>query len=132
MLYAIRSTVINAPFQAVFDYIANPLNLPRWTNAFSSANHSDAMLITPMGTVPIELDTNTNPQFGTIDWLMTFPDQSQGSAFSRVTALSEEHTLYSFTLTPPPVPLEQLEGALEQQTGILEQELAHLKTLLEV
>ena len=63
---------------------------------------------------------------------MTSPDKRQGSGVARGTGLSEKHTLYSFTLTPPPVPLEQLEGALEQQTGILEQELAHLKTLLEV
>ncbi len=38
---------------------------------------------------------------------------------------------FSFTLTPPPVPLEELEGALEQQTVILEKELEKLKGILE-
>jgi hypothetical protein len=34
-------------------------------------------------------------------------------------------------LTPPPVPLEELEGALEAQSAILTQELAALKRILE-
>jgi hypothetical protein len=45
--------------------------------------------------------------------------------------LTERETVYTFVLLPPPVPLEQLEGALEQQSHTLKEELARLKTLLE-
>jgi hypothetical protein len=42
-----------------------------------------------------------------------------------------DRSLYSFILTAPPVPLEELEGALEQQSRILKEELTTLRALLE-
>jgi len=131
MLYAIRSTVIQQPFSKVYGYISNPKNLPEWANAFSSVSDGSALLETPQGQVPIKLKTVSDKNTGNIDWLMTFPDESEGVAYSRVLPLSKETTLYSFTLTPPPVPLEELEGALSQQTSILEKELETLKSILE-
>ena len=40
-------------------------------------------------------------------------------------------TVFTFVLMPPPVALEQLEGALQQQVGILKKELQTLKSILE-
>lgn len=131
MLYAIRSIVIQQPFSTVYGYISNPENLPEWANAFSVVSDDGALLETPQGKVPIKLKTLSDKHAGNIDWLMTFPDGSEGVAYSRVSSLSKETTLYSFTLTPPPVPLEELEGALSQQTLILEKELITLKKILE-
>ena len=81
--------------------------------------------------MPITLKVIADKNIGNVDWLMTFPDDSIGNAYSRVTPLSQGVSLYSFILTPPPVPLEELEGALEQQASILEKELDKLKGLLE-
>lgn len=67
---------------------------------------------------------------GTIDWTMIFPDGSAARAYSRVIAVGDR-ILYSFVLTAPPVPLEQLEGALEQQSRTLSEELARLRRILE-
>ncbi len=46
--------------------------------------------------------------------------------------LGAEDNVYSFVLLPPPVPLEHLEGALEQQSRRLKEELASLKAILEI
>ena len=131
MLYAIRSIIINKPYFDVFDYISRPENLPEWANAFSSVADGKALLETPQGQVPISLETLSEKEIGNVDWLMTFPDNSQGTAFSRVSPMPDNSALYSFKLTPPPVPLEELEGALEQQVSILESELKKLKSILE-
>jgi len=40
-------------------------------------------------------------------------------------------SIYSFVLHAPPVSLEEVEGALETQRGILQSELATLKALME-
>jgi hypothetical protein len=60
---------------------------------------------------------------------MTFPDGSVGRAFSRLIELGSR-TLYSFVLMAPPVPLEQLEGMLEEQARVLREELATLQSKL--
>jgi|TARA_R110000744_G_scaffold287475_3_gene398619 hypothetical protein len=131
MLYAIRNTIIQQPFSKVYGYISNPENLPKWANAFSSVKDGAALLETPQGQVPIKLKTLTDKDVGNVDWVMTFPDGSEGIAYSRVSPLSDDTMLYSFTLTPPPLPLEELEGVLSQQCSILEKELEELKIILE-
>ncbi len=68
---------------------------------------------------------------GIIDTKMTFPDGNVGTAYSRLIALNEDSCAYSFVLTPSPVALEELEGALSEQAEILEQELQTLKAQLE-
>lgn len=131
MLYVIQSIVIEQPFARVFDFVANPGNLPLWTNAFSHVDGGTAQLKTPEGTITIGLKTSANQSVGNVDWLLTFPDNTSAEAYSRLLPLEKHQTLYSFTLTPPPAPLEKLEGALAQQAEILEQELITLKAILE-
>ena len=86
---------------------------------------------TPSGEVEIGLDVRASVQTGTVDWYMTFPDGSIAVAYSRVVELNCDSCVFSFNLMPPPVPLEQLEGALEMQSKILAEELAKLKGILE-
>lgn len=127
----VQSVSINKSAQTVFGYIANPANLSEWTNAFARADEKTADLVTPNGNVAIQLNTVTDEARGTIDWEMTFPDGSVGFAYSRVTPEGESQSIYSFLLMAPPVPLEQLEGALMAQTEILAKELIDLKARLE-
>ena len=128
--FDVQTIEIRAPFQRTFPYIADPANLPKWTSAFETASSGRARMRTPQGCVDISLQTNCDPQHGTIDWAMTFPDQSIARAFSRVIA-REDRCIYSFVLTAPAVPLELLEGALEQQSMTLREELHKLRTILE-
>src|SRR5262249_14308960 len=122
---------INAPADTVFQFVSNPRNLPQWAHAFQAADEDQARLVTPAGTIDIELRTVAASSAGTIDWQLTFPDGSVGLAHSRVTGTSRETSIYSFVLHAPPVPLERLEGALDAQRATLEKELSTLKTLIE-
>ena len=119
------------PQQQAFAYIANGLNLPEWAQAFASVTDGRAIMRTPSGEVEIGLDVRASVQTGTVDWYMTFPDGSIAVAYSRVVELNCDSCVFSFNLMPPPVPLEQLEGALEMQSKILAEELAKLKGILE-
>lgn len=117
---------IEAPSDAVFTYIADPRTLPEWTHAFRSVSDGRATMATPRGSVEVGLRVESNRVAGTIDWIMTFPDGSVGRAFSRLIGLGER-TLYSFVLMAPPVPLEQIEGALDEQARVLREELSALQ-----
>lgn len=119
------------PREKAFSFIADPAQLPIWTSAFASVAKGRAVMRTPSGEIDIELGVQASAEHGTVDWRMTFPDGSVATAFSRVVEIDRENCVYSFVLTPPPVPLEQLEGALEAQSRTLAEELRTLKRILE-
>lgn len=127
----VQSIEIKQAPKQVFEYVANPCNLPKWTDAFSSADSATAIMRTPNGELAIKLRTDVNEKSRTIDWHMTMPDKSLGRAFSRVTEGRDGSSVYSFVLMSPPVPLEMLEGALQTQVQTLRRELSKLKTILE-
>jgi hypothetical protein len=126
----VQSVNINTTVEKAFNYIADPNHLPNWTGAFSKADNKSALLITPNGELPIGLETKTNKELGTIDWYMTMPDGSIGVAYSRVVSGPDGKAIYSFVLLAPPVPLEQIEGALSAQIGQLREELHKLQIIL--
>jgi uncharacterized protein YndB with AHSA1/START domain len=129
--YDVQSVDIGAPSSRVFDFLADPSNLPLWTSAFKAADSRSARLETPQGVVDIELRTDARREAGTIDWRMKFPDGAVATAYSRVTPDGDTRSVYSFVLMAPPVPLEAMEGALEVQRKTLTEELTRLKELLE-
>ncbi len=129
--FDVQSIEINTPYKTAFDYISNTLNLPKWTNAFSSINGTLAILNTQRGSVEIELKTLSSREFGTVDWYMTMPNGDIGKAFSRIVDNGLNSSIYSFILLAPPVKLEELEGSLEQQKALLKEELKKLKLILE-
>ena len=129
--FDVQGIEIRASRPAVFDFVCDPHNLPKWARAFQQANDKHASLKTPAGTVKIDLRTVSHEDAGTIDWELGFPDGSIGVAQSRVTETARGTCIYSFVLHAPPVPLEHLEGALDAQRTTLREELAELKRLLE-
>jgi hypothetical protein len=128
--YDVQTVEIGVPFEAAFRYIADPGRLPEWAQAFRSVEAGRASMATPRGDVDVTLEVRASREQGTVDWFMTFPDGSVGRAFSRLVERGPR-TLYSFVLLAPPVPLEQLEGALAEQSRILRDELATLQKILE-
>src|SRR5215208_4103924 len=130
--FDVQSIEINAPCQKTFDFLKDAANLPKWAHAFKEVAGDRALMQTPQGSVEVGLQVNASQEHGTVDWLMTFPDGKVATAYSRVVGAGEEKSLYFFVLTAPPVPLEQLEGALEQQSRTLREELAKLKSVLSV
>src|ERR1700694_1666677 len=127
--FDIQSIHLTAPTTEVFEFIADPHNLPRWAQAFKKVSNGRATLQTTNGTIEINLTVEASEKQGTIDWIMNFPDGAVARACSRVVPLTAKETIYSFLLLPPPVPLEALEGALVQQSRTLKEELARLKTI---
>lgn len=129
--FSVQSVLIDSPADKVFSFIADPANLPKWTNAFKSADHKSALFVTPAGEMKIGLETRASKETGTIDWHMRIPDGSIGEAFSRLIENADGKSIYSFILLAPPVPIEKLEGTLKEQEGILSKELKNLKRILE-
>ena len=129
--YDVQSIKLNVPRDEAITYIADAINLPEWTSAFAAVTGKQALMRTPNGEVEIGLDVYSSEEDGAIDWRMAFPDGSVAVAYSRVVALSSDSCVYCFVLTPPPVPLEQLEGALVAQSRTLVHELVKLKQILE-
>lgn len=128
--YRVESVQIKAALDKVFGYIAAPENLPKWTHAFKSVKNGKAVMATATGTVQVGLKVDSSRAAGTIDWHMKFPDGTQAIAYSRLVPQPDEACVYSFVLLAPPVPLAQLEGAMNQQTEILREELKRLSGIL--
>jgi len=129
--FDVQGIDLNVPQGKALAFIADPAQLPRWTNAFASVTPGRAVMRTPSGEVMIDLKVEASLEHGTVDWRMTFPGRSVATAFSRVVEIDRDRCIFSFVLTPPPVPLEQLEGALEAQSRTLAEELRKLKEILE-
>ena len=129
--FSVQSVLIDSPADKVFNFIADPSNLPQWTNAFKTADHKSALFVTPAGEIKIGLETKSARNTGTIDWCMKMPDGSLGKAYSRIVENSDGKTIYSFILLAPPVPIEKLEGTLKEQEVILTEELEKLKRIFE-
>jgi len=130
-MFDVQGIEIHAPRSKVLEFLREPENLPRWAGAFQRVDDEHARLETPAGSVDIRLVTAAEPNTGTVDWRLEFPDGSIGLAHSRVTETTRGTCVYSFVLNAPPVPLEQLEGALDAQRLTLANELSTLKSILE-
>jgi hypothetical protein len=125
-----RAIELPVGFELAFAYISNAANLPEWTNAFESVSNGEAVLRTASSAAKIELTVRASLEQGTIDWVMQFEDGSNATAYSRLVRLDDDRSIYIFLLTPPPLPLDQLEGALDQQSEILKEELGRLRHIL--
>jgi hypothetical protein len=128
--FKVESVRIKTTPEKAFRYISDPKNLPQWTHAFKGVLNGRAIMATPAGAVEVGLRVKGSASEGTIDWHMTFPDGNVATAYSRLVPDSAECSIYSFVLMAPPVPLEQLEGALNQQAHILREELTKLNAIL--
>lgn len=130
--FEVLSIGINAAPQTVFDFVADQKNDPQWSIGFSEVNEDSAIMETPNGKMKVGMKTYSNPALMTVDTIMTFPDGSTGKAFSRVIENDNgKSSIYSFVLMAPPVPLEELEGTLQEQKEQLAEELQILKSILE-
>lgn len=127
--FDVQTVELEAPFGAAFRYVADPRRLPEWTHAFRSVANGRATLTTTKGAVDVGLEVRASQETGTVDWIMTFPDGSVGRAFSRLVERGDR-TLFSFVLLAPPLPLEQVEGALAEQSRTLREELRALQERL--
>ncbi len=125
--FDVQSVEIEAAARAVFDYLSRPDTLPEWAHAFRRVDGTRATLATPKGSVEVELTVEAAWPPGCVDWLLRFPDESLARAHSRVVPGITGRSIYTFVLLAPPVPLEQIEGALAEQSRTLRTELETLR-----
>jgi hypothetical protein len=130
-MFDVQGIEIAAPHRKVFEFLRDPLTLPRWAHAFTSVGNGRARLETAAGAMDVGLEVAANPDAGVVDWRLAFPDGSVGIAQSRVTETTRGTCIYSFVLHAPPVALEHVEGALDAQRALLQSELETLKSLME-
>ena len=130
-MFDVQGIEIMARRRKVFEFLREPVNLPHWAHAFVSAGNGRARLETPAGAVDDGLGVTADADTGVVDWRLAFPDGSVGLAQSRVTETTRGTCIYSFVLHAPPVALEDVEGALDEQRTLLQSELATLKSLME-
>jgi len=129
--FDVQSIELACDYERAFHYISMPENLVEWTAFFKSVQNGRATIRTPDGELEIGLEVKANQSVGNVDWFMTMPDGAEGRAFSRLVPNRPHSTIYTFILLAPPVPLEKLEGTLQQQVGILREELAQLNRILD-
>jgi len=129
--YDVQTIDLDVSREKAFAFIADPMKLPAWTQAFASVSANHAIMRTRNGEVKITLAVENALDCGTIDWRMEFSDGCIGTACSRVVEIDRDRCLYSFVLLMPPMPLQQLEGTLQAQSRTLAEELRKLKEILE-
>src|SRR5262249_21136380 len=81
--FDVQSVEIHAPFELVFEYLADSGNLPEWTHAFASVDGRRATMCTPVGMAEVELAVSASKASGTIDWDMVFANGEVAHAWSR-------------------------------------------------
>jgi len=128
--FDVQSIELEVPGEQAFAYLADPARLPEWTSAFARVEGGRARLRTPAGETEIDLAVQAHAEAGTVDWKMGFGDGSIAMAYSRLVPSGVGRCIYSFVLMAPPVPLEQLEGALAEQSRTLAEELGTLRRVL--
>jgi hypothetical protein len=122
---AYRFGLIGAKFRKSLHYVR------KVRNAFAHHTKTPSLDDSPYRDWISQMEKGSDADRGTVDWRLEFPDASVAVAQSRITETTRGTCIYTFVLHAPPVPLGQVEGALEQQSATLRQELATLKALME-
>jgi hypothetical protein len=110
-----RTVTIEAAAEHVFDFVADPENLPKWAVGFCRAIRRDEgatadrwIVTTSQGDVPIRLVTDR--EFGIVDFYFTLAPGIESAAFSRILG-NGEGVQYVFTqFQAPGMPDEVFEG----------------------
>jgi hypothetical protein len=125
-----RTVAIDAPAKHVFEFVADPGNLPRWAVGFCRAIRRDDVapdrwiVTTAQGELPIRFVTD--PTLGVVDFYIAPAPGVEAAAFSRVVP-NGGGAEYVFTqFQAPGMP----DGVFERQVHALVEELQVLRALI--
>ena len=125
MRNATVTTVIAAPRDAVFEYLANIDNLPEWATEFArelKRDGDDYKVVNGLG--EFYFDIRADPATGVID-MFAGPTKDQMAVFpTRAVPLPHGHTAYSFTMFQTPGMPDEL---FEAQHQSLRREFANIE-----
>lgn len=124
-----QSVTIAATPEEVVDFVADPVNLPKWAIGFAQKvrNENDSWIVTtPQGDVTVQIDADRDR--GIVDYVMSPAPGVELTAHSRALP-NEDGAEYVFTqFQAPGMPDEVYEGQIEA----LGQEFDVLKSLVEI
>jgi hypothetical protein len=122
-----QTVSLDAPLDHVFDFLAEPGNLPTWAVGFArSIRPSGDQWVVATGNGEIGLRLMADRRLGTIDFHMTVAPGVMVIAYSRVVAAGHG-TEYVFTqLQSPGMP----DGAFDAQIDALREELIVLRSVV--
>ena len=119
--------VLAAPREAVFDYMSDIRNLPRWATEFArelKQEGSDYKIVNGLGEFFFEISADR--ETGVID-MFAGPSKDSMAVFpTRAVALPDGRTAYSFTMFQGP---EMPDELFESQHASLRRELAGVSEL---
>jgi hypothetical protein len=128
MRSATVTTVLSAPQQAVFEYMAEIEHLPEWATEFARELRrvdGDYKVVYGLGEFFFTIDAD--PATGVID-MFAGPTKQELAVFpTRAVALHDGRTAYSFTMFQSPGMTDEL---FDAQYASLQRELANLERLL--
>ncbi|MEO9329699.1 SRPBCC family protein [Gordonia aurantiaca] len=122
------STVIGASPEAVYEFIAEPDNLPKWAGGLARSEVTrcgdDLIAESPMGTVTVRFVPRN--EFGVVDHDVVLPDGGTVNNPMRVLAHPDGAEVV-FTLRQR----EMSDEEFDRDTGMVEEDLSRLRALLE-
>jgi hypothetical protein len=125
MRNATVTTVLPAPAEDVFGYLADIENLPKWATEFArrlERDGDDYKVVNGLGEFFFEIRADADT--GVID-MYAGPEKDQMALFpTRVVALPDGRSAYSFTMFQAPGTPDEL---FESQYASLRREFAHIE-----
>jgi hypothetical protein len=120
------TTVLDAPKERVFDYLARIENLPDWATEFArELRYEDGRAKVVNGLGEFYLSIEADPDTGVID-MYAGPDEDDLALFpTRVVELPGGRSAYSFTMFQAPGMPDEL---FESQYRSLQRELENIRT----
>jgi hypothetical protein len=119
------TTVLDAPREAVFDYLAEIENLPSWATEFARELRRDAdgyLVVNGLGEFRFEISADRAT--GVVD-MFAGPDREHMALFpTRAVALPDGRTAYSFTMFQDP---EMPDELFDAQYASLRREFANIE-----
>jgi hypothetical protein len=120
------TTVVDAPQEAVFDYLSEVENLPSWATEFARELRRDAdgyVVVNGLGALRFEI--RADRATGVID-MFAGPDRARMAVFpTRAVALPDGRTAYSFTMFQAP---DMPDDLFEAQHASLCREFANIES----
>lgn len=136
MRAATQTTSIDAPADAVFAFVADPANLPRWAVEFAKevkeVTANDAkdglwLVTTADGQGQVSLRPVTDKTLGVVDWHVILPGGVESVVYSRVVPRGAGSEFVFTQVQVPAIPDELFDRLVKSA----EHELMTLKALME-
>jgi hypothetical protein len=119
------TTILSAPRDRVFAYLAEIENLPKWATEFArelKREGDDYKVVNGLGEFYFQI--RADPATGVID-MFAGPSKDQMAIFpTRAVSLPDASTAYSFTMFQPP---DMPDGLFESQYRSLQREFANIE-----